>query len=186
VEFGLSGLAYAVDSANSTILSVYRPNGAWLAGYSYCGTAGAGTCETSIASLPSSGTYSVTFAPPAASSIVAGTFAISSPLAGSLVVGASAQTIAITRPGQTARYTFSGTAGQLLRLNWSGTTVTGGSSVSVTVLKPDATTLSSGSFVTGATGGFDIASLPTTGTYTVAFDPSSAGTLSAPVTLVTR
>jgi hypothetical protein len=186
VDFGLAGLTYAAASSNSTIMSVYRPDGVWFTGNSSCGTAGAGTCETSIASLPSTGTYSVVFAPPAASTIAGGTFAISTPLAGTLVAGASVQAIAITRPGQTARYVFSGTAGQLLRLNWSGTTVSGGSSVSVTVLKPDAATLSSGSFIAGATGGFDIASLPSTGTYTVLFDPTSAGTMTAPVTLVAR
>ena len=185
VDFGLTGLTYAVSSSNGTTLYIYKPDGSSLTSLS-CLTSGAGACEFSSASLPSTGTYSVVFTPPVASTISGGTFAISTPLAGTLVVGDPAQTIAITRPGQTARYTFSGTAAQLRRLNWSGTTVSSAATVTVTVLKPDASTLSSGSFTNGATGGFDIASLPSTGTYTVVFDPSLAATITAPVTLVTR
>jgi hypothetical protein len=101
-------------------------------------------------------------------------------------VGDPAQTVAITRPGQTARYTFSGTAAQLLHLGWSSAVVAGGATVFVSILKPDGTTLASGSFVNGASGGFDLPSLPATGTYTVVLDPSLAATMSAAVSLVTR
>ena len=106
--------------------------------------------------------------------------------AGTFVIGDPAQTVAIARPGQTARYTFSGTVDQLLRLDWSSATVQGAATVSVSVLKPDGTTLSSGSFVNGATGGMNIAALPSTGTYTVVFDPSRAATMSTSSALATR
>jgi len=74
----------------------------------------------------------------------------------------------------------------LLRLNWAGAVVGNGATVAVSVLKPDGSTLTSSSFVNAATGGVDIASLPTTGTYTVVFDPTLAATMSASVSLVTR
>jgi hypothetical protein len=143
------------------------------------------TCDMAVVSLPSTGTYSMILKPPA-NILTAGTLAVSTPLAGTFVTGDPAQTVAITRPGQTARYTFSGTAAQLLWLNWSSATVQGAATVSVTVLKPDGSTLSSGSFVNAATGGMDIAALPSTGTYTVVFDPDLAATLSVSTALVTR
>ena len=185
LEVGISGLAYAVSSANSTTFNLYRPDGTSIAGLG-CVTSGAGACETAIASLPSTGTYSIVLVPPGQSSITAGTLAVSTPVTGWIAVGGGSQTVDITRPGQTARITFSGTSGQLLRLSWASAVVSGGSSVAVSVLKPDGTTLGSGSFINAATGYLDIASLPSAGTYTVVLDPTSAATISVPLTLATR
>ncbi|MBK6982058.1 MAG: hypothetical protein IPH30_11535 [Betaproteobacteria bacterium] len=94
--------------------------------------------------------------------------------------------MSITRPGQSARYSFTGTASQLLRLNWAGTTISGSSWVSVSVLKPDGSSLASSSYATGATGGMDLPSLPASGTYTVVLDPPSASLTTASLSLVTR
>ena len=185
IDVGLSGLAYAAASSSSSNLTVYRPDGGSVVSPT-CYTSGTGSCDSSYVNLPVAGTYSVIITPPTASAIAAGSLALSTPLAGTFVVGDPAQTVAISRPGQTARYTFAGTATQLLRINWTGTTVSGGASVAVNVLKPDGTSLSSGSFLDGATGGLDIASLPVTGTYTVVFDPAMAATLTAPTAVVTR
>lgn len=185
LEVGVSGLAYTPTGTAASTLELFRPDGISM-GSASCPTSGAGACEFNVASLPSTGTFALTITPPAANALSAGTLALSTPATGTLTIGAAAQTIAVTRPAQTARYTFSGTASQLLRLNWAGTTVSGGASVAVSVLKPDGVQLSAGNFVTGATGGFDIASLPSTGTYTVVLDSTAAATFSAPVTLVTR
>lgn len=189
LELGLNGLAYNAASSSAMIVNVYRPDGASVAGaYCYTSTAGGGCEVTMPAALPSTGTYSLTAMAPAGYMIAGGTLALSTRATGTLVIGDSSQPIVIARPGQTARYAFSGTAGQLLRLNWTGTVVSipGVGMVSVNVLKPDGSTLTSSSFGTGATGGVDIASLPATGTYTVVFNPSYAATMTAPVTLVTR
>ena len=185
IDVGLSGLAYAAASSSSSTLTIYRPDGSSVVSLT-CYTSGTGSCDSSYLNLPVTGIYSVLITPPGTSAIAAGSLAISTPLAGTFVVGDPAQTVALSRPGQTARFTFAGTAAQLLRLNWTGTTVSGGANVSVSVLKPDGTTLSSGSFLNGATGGLDIASLPTTGAYTIVFDPASAATMTAPVALLTR
>jgi hypothetical protein len=185
IEWGIGALAYGVSSSNGTAFGVYSPTGSSLTSTT-CYTTGAGNCELGYTSLPSTGTYSVVLTPPAASAISGATFAISTPLSGTFVVGNPAQTVAITRPGQTVRYTFSGTASQLLRLNWSSATVGSSATVAVSVLKPDGSTLSSSSFVNGASSGLDIASLPSTGTYTIVLDPSLAATMSASMSLVTR
>ncbi len=155
-------------------------------GSASCSTTGNGTCETFVTSAPVTGTYTLVLMPPAASAIAGGMFALSTPATGTLAVNDPTQVVSVARPGQTARYTFAGTVGQLLRLNWSGTAVSGGASIAVSILKPDGSTLSNGSFVNGATGGLDLASLPLVGTYTVVFDPSLAATFSTSASLATR
>lgn len=189
LELGLSGLSYASASSSYTSFAVYRPGGSSLASvYCYTSTAGGG-CEVPMpTSLPDTGTYSVVLIPPAGKTIAGGALALSNPVAGTFVVGDPEQTIVIARPGQTARYTFNGTALQLLRLNWTGTNVSipGSTIVAVSVLKPDGSTLTSANFGTGATGGVDIATLPSTGTYTVVLNPANAATVTAPMALITR
>ena len=189
LEIGLDGLAYGSPSSAATSLSVYRPDGAYVAGAScYTATAGGGCKVNMPATLPSTGTYSITVAPPAGNLIAGATLALSTPASGTLVVGDPSLAVSIARPGQSARYTFNGGAGQLLRLNWTGATVSipGTSVVAISILKPDGGTLTTSYFGNGATGGVDIPSLPATGTYTVVFSPSNAATMTAPATLVTR
>lgn len=184
LEFGMSGLTYAVPNSAATGVRLYRPDGTAITTPSCPSSSSA--CEILVASLPSTGTYVALFTPPTTSSITAGTAAFSTAASGTFVVGDPAQTIAVSRPGQTARYTFSGTSGQLLRLNWTSAVVGSSATVAVSILKPDGSPLSSSSFLNGATGGLDIASLPSSGTFTVVLDPSNAASFSASVALVTR
>jgi hypothetical protein len=73
-------------------------------------------------------------------------------------------------PGQNAKYTFTGTTGQRLSLNLTGVTIT---SVKVSILKPDGTTLSTKTV--GTSGGFiEPVALPVGGTYKVVVDPQSS------------
>lgn len=184
LELGMAGLSYASPSASTTAVSLHAPDGSLLASAS-CATSGAASCEA-VANLTTTGKHAIVVSPPSASLITAGALSVSTPATGALVIGDPAQTVTIARPGQTARFAFSGTAAQLLRLSWSGASVSSGSTVTVSVLKPDGSTLNSSSLGNGATGSLDVTALPTTGTYTVVFDPSVAGTLSVPVTLATR
>lgn len=189
LELGLNGLAYDAASATSTSLNVYRPDGTSIAGGSCSTSTPGGGCEIAMpSSLPSTGTYSIVLFPPAGRRIVSGSLAVSTFAPGTFVVGDPSQVVAIARPGQTARYTFAGAAGQLLRLGWSGASVsvTNANSIAVSVLKPDGSTLVTSSFGNGGTGSVDIPSLPAAGSYTVVFDPSYAATMSASVNLVTR
>lgn len=76
-------------------------------------------------------------------------------------------------PGQNARLTFTGTAGQRVSLALSDVTIGTSSccAAKVSVQKPDGTSLVSTTYV-GAKGGFlDTRTLPATGTYTVLVDP---------------
>jgi hypothetical protein len=185
IEFGMTGLGYATAGTGATAMTLFGPAGQSLT-TANCSTNGVGACEAFIASAPATGSYVMVLLPPNSSSIAAGTFAISTPVAGTLAVGDPAQNVAITRPGQTARYTFSGTAAQALRLNWTSAIVTSGAAVAVAVLKPDGSVLDSASFLTGGSGGKDLPALPLSGTYTVIFDPSLSATMSASISLAPR
>ncbi len=96
-----------------------------------------------------------------------------------ITAGGAPVTVTTTVPGQNARLTFAGTAGQRVSLNITGVTAAG---TNVTIQNPDATTLAT---VSAGTGGafIDAQTLPATGTYTILVDPSSTNTGSATLQL---
>ena len=185
LDFGVYGLGYAVSSSNTTAFTIYKPDGSTLASGS-CTPSSSGSCDYSTVNLPSTGTYVVMLAPPFASIVNAGTIAVSTPVAGTFVVGNAAQTVSISRAGQTARYTFSGTSGQTLKVTYSSVSIAGGASLPVTVLNPSGGTLTTASVANGGNSSFNLATLPTTGTYTVVFDPPSGTTMSGSFSVVTQ
>jgi len=83
-------------------------------------------------------------------------------------------------PGQNASYTFSGTTGQQATVRVTGSTI---SCVTVTLLKPDGTSMTS-TFSCSSTINLATQTLPVTGTYTVTVNPnsSSIGSLNLSVT----
>ena len=118
-----------------------------------------------------------------------GSFAItlSTDLPGTLTVGGPALPLSLDRPGRNARLTFAGTAGQALRLSWSGVAIFGGAgNASGYIYNPNGTTLGSVQLVNGVAGGYDLAVLPATGTYTVFVDPPAVATMNATLTLTAR
>lgn len=181
LEMGISGLA--PTSASGTSVYLLGPDGYSATGF-YCYVP-PGACEGGVASLSLTGTYVITVQPPTGVVLSAGTLAVSTPATGTMSIDGASQSVALSRTGQTARYTFSGTSGQLLRLNWTNPAITGGTSVPVSILTPSGSTLSSLSYSSSASG-YDIPSLPTTGTYTLVVDPAAAVTTSVDFTLVTR
>jgi len=131
--------------------------------------------------LPATGTYTIVVDP---NSTVSGSLALtlSTDATGSITPDGSAVTFSTTRSGQNARYTFSGTAGQLMSLYQSSLSF--GSTVNYKLLKSDGTQV--GSTVglwTVQTGDFTTA-LPTTDTYTLLVTPNGPNTGSATVYLV--
>jgi len=182
LDFGISGLAYGTGSG-TTALAISPPTGNASTGS--CATSNGGTCEK-VLTLGATGTYSVMLQPPANATLTGGTMTLSTPVGGTLVINDVPQSVAITRTGQTARYAFSGTAGQLLHLAWTSTVISGGGSGNVSVLKPDGSSFNNAALSNGVSGGLDLAALPSTGTYTVVFDPYNAATMSANVTVSTR
>ena len=169
VNLGVSGVSITTSN-----VSIVKPDGANLALVTI-GTSGG---SVDPAALPVTGTYTVVVDP---WNVHSGsmTLTLSSALTGSITLGGASVPVSLTRVGQTGRYTFSGTAGQQVNLGVSSVTVT---SVTVSLLRPDNTTLASGSI--GTTGGsVDPPVLPTTGTYTILVDPTGVYTGSATLTL---
>jgi YD repeat-containing protein len=87
-------------------------------------------------------------------------------------IGGSAVSVITTVPGQNGQVTFSGTSTQQVTVRLTNNTM---SVVTVKLLKPDGTQLTSSIF---STSSFNLATqtLPTTGTYKITIDPSGANT----------
>ena len=121
------------------------------------------------------------------------TLTLSSPVSGALMIGGSAVLSTVARRGQGTQLTFTGTMAQNLALTMSTTcgSISGGS---VSILKPDNTTLSSANLTmtTCTSGSFgnltlNVPTLPVTGTFTVLFQQSGyGGTGTLTSTLKTR
>jgi hypothetical protein len=93
-------------------------------------------------------------------------------VAGAVTIGGPAVQVTITVPGQNGSLTFNGTSGQQVTVRVTNNTM---STVTVKLLKPDGTTLTS---KTSSSSSFNLTTqtLPTTGTYTITIDPSGANT----------
>jgi len=165
---GLAGLAYTGTGSGSSALTVRTPSAGYLPGV-YCDpTIAAGDCRVVLPNL-SAGTYSVVIQPPPSVKMT-GSIALSSDITGTLVPG-TAQSITVSRDGQRAAYTFSGTTGSHVTVALSGVTTSPASqSLTLSVYLPDGSYYNS--TTTGSTSGanLDLASLPATGTYTVVVD----------------
>jgi YD repeat-containing protein len=175
---GMSGQIGLACDVNATILN---PNGTVLSGPACMEQTG----FIEPLSLPTSGTYSIVVDPVqyAVGSLTLALYTVSDQ-SGTIVIGGPPQTIAISVPGQNAALTFSGTAGQrisLLGSNVNGFNTSFSCDLTVTILKPDTTTLASACMDTG--GFIDAMNLPTTGTYTILVDPLSGNTGSITLTL---
>ena len=98
-------------------------------------------------------------------------------IVGTIVVGGASVPVNITRPGQRARLTFTGTAGQRLTLGFPDASPFD----SITVTNPDGTALAT------YTGSSDLSlvmpPLPTTGSYGILVDPRYADTRNMTLTM---
>lgn len=135
--------------------------------------------------LPVTGTYSILVNPvgTAVGSETLLLYDVPADATASMTPGGAPVTLTTTVPGQNGVATFSGTANQRVSINVTGVSITGGSPqnwVTVSIKKPDGTTLGSGLF--GSAGGFiDLQTLPVAGTYSVLAD--FWGTATGTVTL---
>lgn len=132
--------------------------------------------------LPVSGTYAILIDPV---SIFTGSVTIrlynTPDVTGTITIdGAAVTTPALTIPGRRARYTFTGTAGNWVNLGLTAVTI---SSSTVSMLKPDGTTLVSTSIGTSGGSLDPTTTLPTTGTYTIVVDPTGLATGAMTLTL---
>lgn len=170
-----AGLTAATISNGAA--SIIKPDGSTLVGPTSFNTGG-GALDSQV--LPTTGTYAILVDPSGvATGNVTLTLYNTPDVTGPITIDGATVTPTLTVPGQRARYTFSGTAGQLLNLGLSSVSI---SSSLVSILKPDGTTLVSSSFNTSG-GSLDPSALPTTGTYIIVLDPDSLNTGSMTLTL---
>lgn len=159
-------------------VNIYKPDGAVLAGYSNPGSGAFIDSQT----LPATGTYTILVDPFFANtgSMTLTLYDVPADVIGSITPGGSALTVTTSVPGQNARLTFSGAAGQRVSLSLTNVTI---SSSYVSISKPDSTNLVAPTFVSTSGKFIDAQTLPTTGTYTILIDPSNNGTGNMTVTL---
>jgi len=171
VTVGLSSV-----SITSSTVSLLKPDGTTLSLVS-AGTGG-GSLDPPV--LPTNGTYTIVVDP---SGLYTGamTLTLSSALTGSITLDGASVPISLTRIGQTARYTFSGTSGQWISLGLTSVTLT---TVNVTILQPNGTQLAWTSVGTAGGGLEPPSTLPSTGTYTIVVDPTGVYTGNITLTLM--
>ncbi len=173
VSLQLSGV-----TVESGYVSILKPDGGVLGTPTSFGSQGA-VIDTQV--LPTSGTYAVLIDPGHIDLGHATLALYNAPdVSGTIMINEEVVASTLTVPGQRARYTFSGTAGQWVNLGL--TAVTTDASV-VSMLNPDGTTLVS--TTVGPSGGSldPTTILPATGTYTIVVDPVGNHTGSLELTL---
>ena len=170
---GQAGRRISLKLSATTIpnayVSILNPNGSALASNVYLGASG-GFVDTKV--LPATGSYTILVDPQGAAtgSTTLTLYDVPADAGGSLTVGGPSLMASITTPGQNARITFAGRAGQHVTLQLSAVSVL----ISyMTIQKPDGTALGPSTLVT--TSGRTIAAdLPADGTYSIAIDPLAA------------
>lgn len=158
---------------------IIKPDGTTLTWQNY---AGAGFFD--IFTIPADGTYLARVDPTDGgmmSNMTLTVHDVPADTTGTITAGGSAVTVTNNHPGQNGTLTFSGTANQRVSVRMTNGSYTGGSYCTVSLKKPDGTTLDSDFF--SGSGFIDIQTLPTTGTYTIFVDPSDAAVGSVNVTL---
>ncbi len=174
VNLGLTGVSIA-----SSTVSILKPDGSkWSS--TTIGPSG-GSLDP-LTALPETGTYTV-MVEPVSNYTGSMTLALSSPVTGTLALDGPSVPVSLPKPGQTARYTFNGNAGQWVSLGLTSVDIT---SSSVTLMTSEGTILAS--TAVGTAGGTleDQNPLPTTGTYTILVDPGSSYTGKMTLTLSTE
>jgi Subtilase family len=164
---------------SSSYVSILKPDGTTVDNRTYVGPTGA-FVDTST--LPAAGAYTVLIDPQGAAtgSMTVTMYDVPPDPGGTITPNGPAATAAAGTPGQNARFTFEGQAGQRISVKLSPVTI---SSALVSIVKPDGKALGNNTFV-GPSGGFvDTRTLPDTGTYTVLIDPQAAATGSVTVAL---
>jgi hypothetical protein len=172
LNLGLTGSTFPVAST----AAILNPSGTTIAGPVSIATNGA---AVDTAQLAATGTHAILIDPNAVSTGSV-TLTLSEEQAGTITPGTPV-TVAISRAGQRARLTFSGTSGTRMSVAGGSGTIT---TTLVSIIKPDGGTL--GNAVFSASAGFlEPLTLTATGTHALLVDPDLAYTGDKPVTLHT-
>jgi YD repeat-containing protein len=159
-------------SISSSYESIYNPNGTILLSTGFVGTSGK-FIDTFV--LPMTGTYTILINPQQNTGSITLSLYNIVDLSGTISPGGSSVPLLFSLPGQNASLTFTGTQGNRISLLVSSVTTTGNGSHTITVYKPDGTTLAS--IYDIATNVFlDTQTLPSSGTYTIVANPAGSAT----------
>ena len=133
--------------------------------------------------MQQTGTYVMGFSPISGVTGTASLMIYEDPdITGTITPGGASVTANLATPGQNARYTFSGTPGQKVSLNM--TNITTYPQILVSILKPDGSTVYSGTFGSAYSTNFlDTQILPVGGTYTILLSHHGTSTGSLTLTL---
>ena len=184
VSLRASAVTIGSSSCCSAKLSITKPDGSTLVSPTLLGTSGA-YLDTQM--LTAAGTYTVLLDPQGLDlgNATLTLYDVPPDLSGTIVAGGSPVTLTIAPvPGQNARLTFDGAAGQRISLRLSSVTIGTSSccSTKVSITRPDGSNLVTPTFI-GTMGSTLTALLPVTGTYAVVVDPQSANTGGITLTL---
>jgi YD repeat-containing protein len=177
---GTAGQQVSLNVTGVTVagtVSIKKPDGTALASGNVASGVGVFIDNTT---LPVAGTYTI-FVDPTTFNTGSVTLTLYDvgDITGTIVPGGSPVTVTLTSPGQNARISFSGTAGQKISLRVTGVTI--GNCI-LTIFKPDGAALTGGAQI--APGAFiDTQALATTGTYTILVNPATTFTGNAVLTL---
>jgi len=168
---GSTGQRLTIGTVNATRLATYsvlNPDGSSLVSLPLASGA------LTVPPLPATGTYTVLIEPDHGIPMSV-TVALSSDIAGSIVIGGATVPVTIGESWQRARLSFDATAGQRLDLGVTGSTLP---NWRTTFLAPDGATVVSQSGGNGTTA-IHTPPLAQTGTYTLLLEPTdpSTGTL---------
>jgi YD repeat-containing protein len=159
------------DASPFDSITVTNPDGTTLAAYT-----GSSDLSLVMPPLPTTGSYSILVDPRYADTRNM-TLTMSEEINGSIVIDGAALPLTLTRVGQVARVTFTATAGQRLNLAITNANL----STNLAILKPDGSTWGTSSVGNGSV--IDTAPAPSTGMYTLVFNPPGATTGSLTLTL---
>lgn len=176
---GNAGEIVSAVASNSTFpagctwtISIMKPDGSTLASGGSCG----GDAFIDAVTLPVTGAYTLRVDPSGAATgnVIVGLYAVAH-VTGPITPDGTAVPVAITTPGQNAALSFAGTAGDVVSAVASNPTFPGGCFWTISVVKPDGSTLGSG----GSCGGnafIDAVTLPVSGIYTLRLDIANNAT----------
>ena len=181
VSLNINSISLTGGYHDYVTISIKAPDGSTLASNTYS-SGGTGYIDTLVLAA---GTYTILVNPwdTSTGSVTITLNDVPADATGTLTIGGSSLTLTTTVPGQNAMPTFSGTADQQVSVSFTSNTM---GTVTVTLLKPDGTSLTS-TTSSSASFGLPTQTLPVTGTYSIKIDPSgpSVGSITVAVSAVT-
>ncbi|MEV4116820.1 hypothetical protein [Nonomuraea sp. NPDC049695] len=180
-------VSFNFTDANFTLttgaqVTVKKPDGTTLIAGTYCGR----NCFLDPVTLPATGTYTVEFNPreEQVGKLTLQAYSVTDLSPASIVIGGATSTLTTKTPGQNGTWTFNGTANQKVTFAFTNASFASSIDARVSVTKPDGTALVSPTYC-GRNCTISATTLPTTGTYTILFNPQSekTGSLTVKVAL---